>query len=234
MNSADLLYEGKAKQVYKTEDPQQCIIYYKDSATAFNGEKKAEISGKGEANCAMTSVFFALLEEKGIPTHFLSQLDPLSLLVKKVEIVPLEVIIRNIAAGSFSKKYAVPEGADLQRTILEYCYKNDELGDPLLNESHILALGLATEEELKIISALAYRVNDILSAFLAEKGIILVDFKLEFGRYNGEILLADEVSPDTCRFWDAKTRQKLDKDNFRFDLGDLMGAYHEVLRRINP
>jgi phosphoribosylaminoimidazole-succinocarboxamide synthase len=234
MNQAGLLYEGKAKQVYCAENPDQCVIYYKDSATAFNGEKKAEISGKGEANCAITTVFFTMLAAQGLPTHFVRKLSPVSLLVKKVEIIPLEVIIRNIAAGSFARNYGVKEGSKLAATVLEFCYKRDDLGDPLINESQILALNLAGSEELGVIAQLAHRVNAALIAFLEPKGVKLVDFKLEFGRYKGEILLADEISPDTCRFWDAETNQKLDKDRFRLDLGDMMPAYHEVLRRISP
>jgi phosphoribosylaminoimidazole-succinocarboxamide synthase len=232
MHQGDLIYEGKAKRVYRTDNPEHCVIWYKDSATAFNGEKKAEIGGKGEANCAITAVFFELLEREGVPTHFLRQLDAQSLLVKKVDIIPLEVIIRNLAAGSFSRRYAVAEGAPLKCTVLEFCYKRDDLGDPMINEAQILALDLAQAEELKTIAALAYRVNGILRDFLLARGVKLVDFKLEFGRSGSKILLADEVSPDTCRFWDAQTGQKLDKDNFRFGLGDMMPAYHEILRRI--
>lgn len=234
MDQAELLYEGKAKQVYSTEEPGQYIIHYKDSATAFNGGKKAEISGKGEANCEITAIFFTELAQRGIPTHFIRQADSVSLLVKKVEIIPLEVIVRNLAAGSFSRRYAVEEGSALRSTVLEFCYKRDDLGDPMINESQILALGLARAEELQTLSRMAYSVNDALQAFLRPKGIKLVDFKLEFGRCDGDILLADEISPDTCRFWDAETNQKLDKDRFRFDLGDMMPAYHEVLRRIRP
>lgn len=227
------LYEGKAKKVYATADDKLCIVSYKDDATAFNGEKKGTILGKGVINNRLTNRLMKLLEENGIPTHFVEELSARETLVKKVAIVPLEVIIRNISAGSFAKRYGVEEGIVFQSPTFEYSYKNDDLGDPLINDYHALALGLATEAELETIKAYTFRVNEILKAFMLEHGIELVDFKLEFGRLpDGAIVLADEISPDTCRFWDVKTHEKLDKDRFRRDLGGVEDAYNEVMKRL--
>ena len=228
----ELLYEGKAKIVYKGEKEGTCIIEYKDTATAFNGEKKEDIQGKGELNNGITNTIFKMLGENGIPTHFIEEIDNTSILVKQVEIVPLEVIVRNVAAGSFSKKYGVPEGSALKSPILEFCYKDDSLGDPMLNNSHILALGLATEKELETLAELTMKINLLLIAFFEKANLKLIDFKIEFGRYNGEILLADEISPDTCRLWDKDTNEKLDKDRFRRNMGNVIDAYQEVSRRI--
>jgi phosphoribosylaminoimidazole-succinocarboxamide synthase len=214
-------------------DEKLCIVSYKDDATAFNGEKKGTILGKGVINNRLTNRLMRLLEEKGIPTHFVEELSERETLVKKVTIVPLEVIIRNISAGSFAKRYGVEEGIVFQSPTFEYSYKNDDLGDPLINDYHALALGLASEAELETIKAYAFRVNEILKAFMLEHGIELVDFKLEFGRLSdGSIVLADEISPDTCRFWDVKTHEKLDKDRFRRDLGGVEDAYNEVMKRL--
>jgi phosphoribosylaminoimidazole-succinocarboxamide synthase len=233
INEKNFLYEGKAKTVYATENSDTCIIKYRNTATAFNGEKREELEGKGVLNCAITNIVFKMLEQNGVPTHFISGLDDTSILVKKVEIVPLEVIVRNIAAGSFSKRFGVEEGRTLLSPILEYSYKNDALGDPMINDYQILALGLATKEELDTIANLTFRINDLLIDFFAKANLTLVDFKLEFGRYKGEILLADEISPDTCRLWDKATNEKMDKDRFRRDLGKVMDAYAEVFKRIS-
>jgi len=233
MEKSAMLYEGKAKRVFATEDENLCIVSYKDDATAFNGEKKGTILGKGVINNRLTNRLMGLLSEKGIPTHLVKELSERDTLVKRVEIIPLEVIVRNLAAGSFCKRYGVEEGLVFDRPTLEFSYKDDSLGDPLINDSHALALKLATEQELALIREYALRVNVLLQAFLSEHGIILVDFKLEFGRLpDGSIVLADEISPDTCRFWDAKTRKKLDKDRFRQDLGGVEDAYNEVMRRL--
>ena len=228
------LYEGKAKKVFSTDDPSLCIVSYKDDATAFNGEKKGTIRGKGVINNRITNYLMRRLEaEAGIPTHFVEELSDTDTLVKKVSIVPLEVIIRNTAAGSFSKRLGVPEGTALKSTILEFCYKDDALGDPMVNDYHILAMGWATEEEINEIKDLTFRVNDYLLGFFKGINIDLIDFKLEFGKTSeGKLVLADEISPDTCRFWDSTTKQKLDKDRFRRDLGDVEGAYKEMLRRV--
>lgn len=227
------LYEGKAKKVYATDDADYCIVSYKDDATAFNGLKKGTIAGKGAINNRVTNYMMKLLEEKGIPTHFVEELNDRETVVKKVKIVPLEVIVRNIAAGSFSKRFGVPEGQKLLIPTLEFCYKNDELGDPMVNEYHILACGWATKEELDTISAYTFKINEIMKEFFLKANILLVDFKLEFGKTSdGTIVLADEISPDTCRFWDATTMQKLDKDRFRRDLGGVEEAYQEILSRI--
>jgi phosphoribosylaminoimidazole-succinocarboxamide synthase len=227
------LYEGKAKKVYATNDENLCIVSYKDDATAFNGEKKGSILGKGVINNRLTNRLMQLLEEKGIPTHFVEELNDRETLVKKVSIVPLEVIIRNISAGSFAKRYGVDEGIVFKNPTIEFSLKNDDLGDPLINAYHALALELATEAEIETIKAFAFKINDILKAFMLEHGIELVDFKLEFGRLpDGTIVLADEISPDTCRFWDVKTHEKLDKDRFRRDLGGVEDAYNEVMRRL--
>lgn len=232
MEKLELLYEGKAKKVFKTEDPDVLIVDYKDDATAFNGLKKGTIAGKGVINNRMTNYVFSLLEKEGIQTHLIKELSDRETAVKKVEIVPLEVIIRNIAAGSFSKKLGIEEGTPLLQPTLEFSYKNDDLGDPFINSYYALALGLATQEEIDKITNMAFKVNEVMKKFFAEAGIELVDFKIEFGRYKGEIILADEVSPDTCRLWDIKTHEKLDKDRFRRDMGGVEDAYIEVFKRI--
>ncbi|MDR1131156.1 MAG: phosphoribosylaminoimidazolesuccinocarboxamide synthase [Oscillospiraceae bacterium] len=233
MEKTAQLYEGKAKKVFATADERLCIVSYKDSATAFNGEKKGTIYGKGVINNRLTNRLMRLLEENGIPTHFIEELNDRETVVRKAAIVPLEVIIRNISAGSFAKRFGVEEGVVFESPTFEFSYKSDALGDPLMNDYHALALGLATEPELETIRAYAFRINDILKAFLLEHGITLVDFKLEFGRLpDGTIILADEISPDTCRFWDVRTHEKLDKDRFRRDLGGVEAAYEEVLRRL--
>ena len=227
------LYEGKAKKVYETEDPNLYIVSYKDDATAFNGEKKGQIADKGVVNNTMSDIIFAILEEKGIPTHFVKQLDGRDTVVKAVHIIPLEVIVRNVAAGSFSKRYGVEEGSELLKSTLEFSYKKDELGDPLINEDHIIALGLATEDELKIVRNYTLEINDILKKFFLEKELNLIDFKIEFGKdKDGKIILADEISPDTCRLWDVNTGEKMDKDRFRRDLGNLEETYQAVLSRV--
>ncbi|HWF43802.1 MAG TPA: phosphoribosylaminoimidazolesuccinocarboxamide synthase [Candidatus Kapabacteria bacterium] len=228
-----LLYEGKAKKLYSVRGSNDTVIQeFKDDATAFNGEKRGSWAHKGEVNNAMSSSLFPMLEAKGIRTHFIEQLSPIDMLIRKLEIVPLEVIVRNLAAGSFVKRYAAKEGMEFKQPTFEFSYKKDELGDPLINDSHALALELATEDEIDFIRHAALKVNDILKNFFRDRNILLVDFKLEFGRHKGEILLGDEISPDTCRFWDAITRQKLDKDRFRQDLGGVEEAYAEVLRRV--
>ena len=227
------LYEGKAKKVYATENPELLIVSYKDDATAFNGLKKGTIHGKGVINNRMSNLLMQRLEKAGIPTHFVRQLSDRETLVKRVSIVPLEVIIRNIAAGSFSERYGVDEGFVFETPTIEFSYKNDELGDPLLNEYHAIAMKLATREEIDTIKRYAFGVNEQLKAFWAECGVTLVDFKLEFGRItDGSIVLADEISPDTCRLWDSKTYEKLDKDRFRRDLGGVENAYAEVMKRL--
>ena len=233
MKKLEQIYEGKAKKVFRTDDPELYIVDYKDDATAFNGQKKGTIHDKGIVNNHVTNYLMRMLEKEGIPTHFVQELSDRETLVKKVTIVPLEVIIRNRAAGSFSKRYGVPEGTELASTVLEYSYKNDALNDPLINDSHVLALRIATREELDTISSMALKINKALQEFFAGIGIELVDFKLEFGKTSdGKIILADEISPDTCRFWDIKTHEKLDKDRFRRDLGNVEGAYREIVRRI--
>lgn len=233
MEKLDLLYEGKAKKVYRTDDPRYYIIEYKDEATAFDGKKKGIIQGKGTINNKVSAVFFQLLEENGVPTHFVELLSPTEMLVKKVEIIPLEVIVRNYAAGSISKRLGLEEGLKFDHPVVEFSYKNDELGDPMVNNYHILAMKLATEEEINTLTQQALRVNQILSQFLLKKNIILVDFKLEFGKTpEGNIVLADEISPDTCRFWDSTTMEKLDKDRFRRDMGGVEEAYLEIARRL--
>ena len=233
MNKMNQLYEGKAKRVYETEDPNLLIVSYKDDATAFNGLKKGTIAGKGAINNQMSNRLMMRLAKAGVPNHFVEELNERDTLVRRVQIVPLEVIVRNIAAGSFSKRYGVDEGVVFDEPTVEYSYKNDALGDPLLNTSHALALGAATEEEIETIRRYALKVNEFLKAFWLECGVILVDFKLEFGRTaDGEIILADEISPDTCRLWDAKTREKLDKDRFRRDLGGVEDAYKEIMKRL--
>lgn len=233
MQKLEQLYEGKAKKVFKTDDPEALIVDYKDDATAFNGEKKGTIELKGVINNRVTNHIMQMLEKEGIPTHFIKEISDRETLVKKVTIVPLEVIIRNIAAGSFSKRYGVEEGKKLIEPTLEFSYKDDSLGDPLINEYHIIALGLASRKELDLISEYAFKVNKILSAYLLELGIELVDFKIEFGKTSdGSLVLADEISPDTCRFWDSKTHEKLDKDRFRRDMGNVEEAYHEIMKRL--
>lgn len=232
MKKLDLLYEGKAKKVYTTEVEDVLIVDYKDDATAFNGEKKGTILGKGVINNRMTNYLFQMLEKEGVPTHYVEELSDRETAVKKVEIVPLEVIIRNVAAGSFSKRLGIEEGRNLIAPTLEFSYKDDELGDPLINDYHAIAIGAATREEIDRITELVFKVNDFLCRFFQECGIELIDFKVEFGRYKGEIILADEISPDTCRFWDIKTHEKLDKDRFRRDMGGVEDAYQEVAKRI--
>jgi phosphoribosylaminoimidazole-succinocarboxamide synthase len=233
MEKRDLLYEGKAKKVYKTDDPSLYIIEYKDDATAFNALKRGTIAGKGIVNNKMTCIIFDMLKKNGIPTHLVKLMDDNHQLVKSVEIVPLEVIMRNVAAGSMSKNLGIEEGTPLKQPVLEFCYKNDALADPLINDSHVLALGLATKEELDTIRAYALKINELLKAFFLKSNLKLIDFKIEFGRCGGEIILADEISPDTCRLWDADTNRKMDKDRFRRDLGDVEETYQEVLKRIS-
>ena len=233
MQKLEQLYEGKAKKVFRTDDPELLIVDYKDDATAFNGLKKGSIAGKGVINNQMSNRLMAKLEKAGVPTHFVQELSPRETLVKKVSIVPLEVIVRNLSAGSFAKRYGVEEGIVFDAPTIEFSYKNDELGDPLLNSYHALALKLATAEEIDTIKRYAFQVNDFLKALWAEGGVILVDFKLEFGRLaDGSIVLADEISPDTCRLWDEKTHEKLDKDRFRRDLGGVEDAYAEIMKRL--
>ena len=233
MEKRELLYEGKAKKVFATEDPERLIVSYKDDATAFNGKKKGTITGKGAINNRVTNFMMQRLEEQGVPTHFVEELNDRETVVKKVEIVPLEVIIRNISAGSFAKRYGVEEGIPFENPTIEFSYKNDDLDDPLINEYHIQALKLATLEEVDTIKKMAFKVNDVMKAFFAQRNVDLVDFKLEFGKTSdGTIVLADEISPDTCRFWDSETHEKLDKDRFRRDLGNVEDAYDEMLKRI--
>ncbi len=233
MQKLNQLYEGKAKKVFATDDAQCYIVDYKDDATAFNGQKKGTILGKGIINNRVTNHLMKMLETKGIPTHLVKELSERETLVKKVSIVPIEVIVRNIAAGSLSKRLGIPEGTKLASTVLEYCYKDDELGDPMINEYHIAAMKLATKAELEVIADYSFKVNDILAEYLKDLGIELIDFKLEFGRLaDGTIVLADEISPDTCRFWDSKTGEKLDKDRFRRDLGGVEDAYQEIMKRL--
>ena len=234
MTKKEQLYEGKAKKVFATEDPELLIVSYKDDATAFNGLKKGTIVGKGIINNRMSNLLMQSLEKIGIPTHYVEELSDRETLVKKVSIVPLEVIIRNIAAGSFSKRYGVDEGFVFETPTIEFSYKNDELGDPLMDEYHAVAMKLATKEEIETIKKYAFGVNEQLKAFWAECGVTLVDFKLEFGKLSdGTIVLADEISPDTCRLWDSKTGEKLDKDRFRRDLGGVEDAYAEVMKRLS-
>lgn len=227
------MYEGKAKKVFATDDENLCIVSYKDDATANNGLKKGTIMGKGVINNRVTNHLMRLVESKGVPTHLVEEINDRETIVKKVSIVPLEVIVRNIAAGSLAKRLGLEEGTKLSRTVLEYCYKDDALGDPMVNEYHILAMNYATKEELDLIAKYALKVNDILTEYLKEVNIELIDFKLEFGKLSdGTIVLADEISPDTCRFWDSVTKEKLDKDRFRRDMGGVEDAYHEVMKRL--
>ncbi len=229
----ELLYEGKAKRIFKTDDEQTVLIEYKDSATAFNGQKKADITGKGRLNNEITSLLFLKLKEQGIDSHFIKRISETEQLVKKVTIIPLEVVVRNIAAGSLSKRLGIEEGKELTKPLVEFYLKNDDLGDPLLTTDHVYELNVATKEELTILKEKALKINTVLSSFFTELGINLIDFKLEFGKDNeGEILLADEISPDTCRLWDKKTNEKLDKDVFRRDLGSLTEAYETILARL--
>ena len=227
-----MLYEGKAKQVFETENANEYLVHYKDDATAFNGEKKGTIHDKGVLNNKISSFFFELLTKEGVPNHFAKRLNDRDQLVKKLQILPLEVIVRNIVAGSLSKRLGIEEGTPCKRPILEFCYKNDDLGDPFVNEDQILALDWATEEQIALIRKYAMKVNEVLKKFLADIKVTLVDFKLEFGVHNGEVLLGDEISPDTCRFWDSETNEKLDKDRFRRDLGNVEDAYKEMLFRL--
>ncbi len=233
MEKLQQLYEGKAKKVFATDDPQKLIVEYKDDATAFNGLKKGTIKGKGVINNQMSNRLMAYLEKQGIPTHFIEEINERETVVKKVSIVPLEVIIRNISAGSFAKHYGVEEGIVFDQPTIEFSYKNDELGDPLLNHYHALALKLATAEEIAAIEKYAFKINEVLKAFWLSAGVTLVDFKLEFGRLSdGTIVLADEISPDTSRLWDSKTHEKLDKDRFRRDMGGVEEAYAEIMKRM--
>ena len=232
MQKSEQLYEGKAKKVFKTDDPKLLIVDYKDDATAFNGEKKGQIVGKGVVNNTMTNIIFQILEQKGVPTHFVEQISDRETIVKAVKILPLEVITRNISAGSFAKRYGVEEGIVFDKPTFELSYKNDDLGDPLMCESHALALKLVTEDQLETVKKYAAIVNDTLKDFFLDKGLKLIDFKIEFGLYDGEVILADEISPDTCRLWDVKTNEKMDKDRFRRDLGNIEETYAEVLRRV--
>ena len=232
MEIREQLYEGKAKRVYATDDPQLVVVAYKDDATAFNGLKKGTIAGKGVVNNRMSNLLFQYLADNGIPTHFVEEIDERRTVVKHVKIVPLEVIVRNIAAGSFSKRFGVAEGTELANPTVEYSYKNDELGDPMINTSQALALKLGTAEQIETIRRMALRVNELLSEYFLKRDLILVDYKLEFGLFNGEVILADEISPDTCRLWDVHTREKLDKDRFRRDLGGVEDAYSEVYHRM--
>lgn len=232
MEKKEQLYEGKAKKVFATENPDYVIVSYKDDATAFNGLKKGTISGKGAINNRMTNYMFGLLEKEGVPTHLVEELNERETVVKKVEIVPLEVIVRNVAAGSFSKKLGIEEGTPLKQPTLEFSYKNDDLGDPFINDYYALGLGLATKEEIEAITKYAFKVNEFMVGFFKNIGIDLIDFKIEFGRFHGEIILADEISPDTCRFWDSKTHEKLDKDRFRRDMGGVEDAYNEMMKRV--
>lgn len=232
MKKLEQLYEGKAKKVFKTDDPKLLIVDYKDDATAFNGEKKGQITGKGVINNTMSNIIFQMLAEKGIPTHFVEQLSERETVVKAVKILPLEVIVRNVSAGSFAKRYGVEEGIVFEKPTFEVSYKNDDLGDPLMCEDHAMALGLATQDQMDLLRKYAFMVNDALKEFFLDKGLKLIDFKIEFGMSDGEIILADEISPDTCRLWDVKTNEKMDKDRFRRDLGNLEETYREVLERI--
>ena len=232
VTQGEKLYEGKAKILYATEDPHLVIQYFKDDATAFNAQKRGTIVDKGVVNNKISAHLFQLLQQEGVPTHFVKQLSDREMLVKKLQIVPLEVTIRNITAGGMSRLLGIEEGIVLKRPVFEWHYKSDALADPLINDDHILALEFATEAELEIIRELSFRVNDVLKAYFLKRGIDLVDFKLEFGRFQGQILLGDEISPDTCRFWEQGTRKKLDKDRFRRDLGDVEAAYQEMLKRV--
>ena len=232
MEKKEQLYEGKAKKVFATEDPKYYIVSYKDDATAFNGEKKGTIVGKGVVNNRMSNIMCRMLEENGIETHLVEELNDRETVVKAVEIVPLEVIVRNVAAGSFSKRFGVEEGTVLKNPTIEFCLKDDALGDPMINDYQILALGVATREELDKMTEMTFKINELLKAYFTKIGVKLIDFKIELGRFDGRIILADEISPDTCRFWDAETNKKLDKDRFRRDLGGVEEVYQEMLARV--
>ena len=233
MEKRDLIYEGKAKKLYTTDDPDLLIQYFKDDATAFNAKKRGTIEEKGILNNRMSEIFFGLVERAGVRTHFVERLSDREMLVRRLQIVPVETVVRNIIAGSLAKRMGLEEGGDLPRPIVEYYYKSDPLDDPMINEDHIYAFGLATESELAKIRTMVFQVNDVLRGFLDARGILLVDAKFEFGRHKGEILLGDEICPDTCRFWDKQTREKLDKDRFRRDLGNVEGAYREMMSRVS-
>lgn len=232
MEMGEMLYEGKAKKIFKTDKENEVIVYYKDDATAFNGLKKGTIINKGIMNNKITNFFFDLLGKQGIPHHIIKELSDREVLVKKVQIIPIEVVTRNIVAGSLSKNLGIPEGEKLASTVVELYYKNDEVGDPPINYYHAKAMKLATQEQIDTMEKYALKINEILSSYLAERGILLVDFKLEFGLYEGQVILADEITPDTCRLWDSKTMEKMDKDRFRRDLGNVEEAYQEVLKRL--
>jgi phosphoribosylaminoimidazole-succinocarboxamide synthase len=233
MEKREQLYEGKAKKVYATDDPGLYIVEYKDDATAFDGKKRGTIADKGVVNNTMSNILFALMEGRGVPTHFVKQLSDRETLVKAVTILPLEVIVRNVAAGHFSQRYGVEEGTPLKRSALEFSYKRDDLGDPLMNDDHALALGLATEDEIAQVRTYAMKVNEVMKEFFLGKGLKLIDFKIEFGKLSdGTVVLADEISPDTCRLWDVETNEKMDKDRFRRDLGNVEETYREVLDRV--
>ena len=232
MEMLEMMYEGKAKKIFKTDNEDMIVVHFKDDATAFNGEKKGQIEDKGILNNAITTMIYEMLNKKGVPTHFIEKLNDRDQLCKKVEIVPLEVIVRNVAAGSMAKRLGLVEGSALNTTVFELSYKDDSLGDPLINDYHAVGIGATTFEELKEIYALTDKVNEILKEMFLKSNINLIDFKLEFGRYKGQIVLADEISPDTCRLWDATTGEKLDKDRFRRDLGNVRDAYVEILKRI--
>lgn len=232
LEKKEQLYEGKAKKVFATSNPDYVIVDYKDDATAFNGVKKGTISGKGVINNKMSNYMFKQLEQAGVPTHFVEEISDRETIVKKVEIVPLEVIVRNVAAGSFSKKLGIEEGTPLKQPTLEFSYKNDDLGDPFINDYYALGLGLATKEEIADITKYAFMVNEFMLDFFKKVNVDLIDFKIEFGRFHGKVILADEISPDTCRFWDSTTHEKLDKDRFRRDLGGVEEAYQEIMKRI--
>lgn len=234
MEKKEFIYEGKAKRLYTTEDPDLVIIEYKDSFTAFDGEKKATMSGKGQLNNKISSKIFGYLADNGIESHFVQQIDDIHQIVKKVTILPLEVIVRNITTGSICKRLGVTEGMELPRPLVEFCLKNDDLHDPFICEDHAILFGWATEEEIKKIKDISFHFNELMKKYFAERGIVLVDFKLEFGKDSrGRLILADEVSPDTCRFWDSSTGDRLDKDRFRKDLGNVLGAYEEIWKRIS-
>ena len=226
------LYEGKAKQIFATDNPDELLVYYKDDATAFNGEKKGTIQDKGVLNNKISAFFFEMLGKAGIPHHLVKRLSDREMLVKTLQILPVEVVVRNIAAGSLAKRLGLAEGTKMAKTVLEFYYKDDELGDPMINDYHIAAMNLATPEQMQKVSEYALKINEILSAYLKEKGLELIDFKLEFGIHKGEVILGDEISPDTCRFWDSKTGEKMDKDRFRRDVGHVEEAYKEVLYRL--
>jgi len=232
MTRGDMLYEGKAKKIFRTDDPLLMLVEFKDDATAFDGVKKDQLKDKGILNNRLSTIFFELLENKGIETHFIKNISEREMLVKALEIIPVEVIVRNIAAGSISQRLGIPEGTVMKKTVIEFSLKNDELHDPMINHYHIYALDLASADEMKEIEKKALQVNEIMIPYLKDKGITLVDFKLEFGRHEGRVVLGDEISPDTCRFWDSSSSEKLDKDRFRRDMGGVVEAYREVLRRL--